>query len=74
MKITEIYPKIFRFWRWNFLYIWIDMFSKAVVRVLVLLFAALWFILRGFFLLIIALCYFNLVFFSPLASRRVRLF
>ena len=35
--------------------------SKAVVPVLVLLFVALWFILRGD----LTLCYFVLVFFSP---------
>ena len=38
--------------------------SKAVVPVLVLLFVALWFILRQF-VLCLALCYFGLVFFSP---------
>ena len=38
--------------------------SKAVVPVLVLLFVALWFILRGD-LFCITLCYFVLVFFSP---------
>ena len=38
--------------------------SKAVVPVLVLLFVALWFILRGV-LLIISVCHFVLVFFSP---------
>ena len=38
--------------------------SKAVVPVLVLLFVALWLILRGH-LLCFALCYFVLVFFSP---------
>ena len=37
--------------------------SKAMVPVLVLLFVALWFILRGD--LSLALCYFVLVFFSP---------
>ena len=42
--------------------------SKAVVPVLVLLFVALWFILRQF-VLCLALCYFGLVFFSPLALR-----
>ena len=40
--------------------------SKAVVLVLVLLFVALWCILRGDrFFLSLALCYFVLVFFSP---------
>ena len=41
--------------------------SKAVVPVLVLLFVALWFILRGDLLYILPcdLCYFVLVFFSP---------
>ena len=38
--------------------------SKAVVPVLVLLFVALWFILRGD-LFCLVLCYFVLVFFSP---------
>ena len=38
--------------------------SKAVVRVLVLLFVALWFILRGN-LLCLTMCNFVLVFFSP---------
>ena len=38
--------------------------SKAVVPVLVLLFVALWFILRGD-LLYVSLCHFVLVFFSP---------
>ena len=37
--------------------------SKAVVPVLILLFVALWFILRGD--LCLTLCYFVLVFFSP---------
>ena len=37
---------------------------KAVVPVLVLLFVALWFILRGDFFLYLTLCYFVLVFFS----------
>ena len=39
--------------------------SKAVVPVLVLLFVALWFILRGD--LFYVLCYFVLVVFSPLS-------
>ena len=39
--------------------------SKAVVPVLALLFVALWFILRGDFLLCLTLCHFVLVFFSP---------
>ena len=39
--------------------------SKAVVPVLVLLFGALWFILRGDLLYILTLCHFVLVFFSP---------
>ena len=38
--------------------------SKAVVPVLVVLFVALWFILRGD-LFCLTLCYFVLVFFSP---------
>ena len=38
--------------------------SKAVVPVLVLLFVALWFILRGD-LLYVSVCHFVLVFFSP---------
>ena len=39
--------------------------SKVVVPVLVLLFIALWFILRGDLFLCLALCFFVLVFFSP---------
>ena len=39
--------------------------SKAVVPMLVLLFVALWFILRGDLFLCLTLCYFVLVFFSP---------
>ena len=39
--------------------------SKAVVPVLVLLFVALWFILRGDLFYVLTLCYFVLVFFSP---------
>ena len=39
--------------------------SKAVVPVLVLLFVALWFILRGELFFVLTLCYFVLVFFSP---------
>ena len=39
--------------------------SKAVVPVLVLLFVALWFILRGDLFYVLTLCYFDLVFFSP---------
>ena len=39
--------------------------SKAVVPVLVLLFVALWFILRGDLFLCLTLCHFVLVFFSP---------
>ena len=39
--------------------------SKAVVPVLVLLFVALWFILRGYLFYVLTLCYFVLVFFSP---------
>ena len=46
--------------------------SKAVTPVLVLLFVALWFILRGD-LFCLALCYFVIVFFSPLALRFPRL-
>ena len=38
--------------------------SKAMVPMLVLLFGALWFILRGDFLYV-TLCHFVLVFFSP---------
>ena len=41
--------------------------SKAVVPVLVLLFVALWFILRGDLFYVLTLCYFVLVFFSPLS-------
>ena len=37
----------------------------AVVPVLVLLFVALWFILRGDLFYVLTLCYFVLVFFSP---------
>ena len=40
--------------------------SKAVVPVLVLLFVALWFVLRGGLFYVLTLCYFVLVFFSPL--------
>ena len=43
---------------------------KAVVPVLVLLFVALWFILRGD-LFCLTLCYFVLVFFSPLGKREL---
>ena len=39
--------------------------SKAVVPVLVLLFVALWFILRGRFVVCLFVCHFVLVFFSP---------
>ena len=39
--------------------------SKAAVPVLVLLFVALWFILRGDLFYVLTLCYFVLVFFSP---------
>ena len=39
--------------------------SKAVVPVLVLLFVALWFILRGDLFYVLALCCFVLVFFGP---------
>ena len=39
--------------------------SKAVVPVLVLLFVALWFILRGDFFVCLSVCHFVLVFFSP---------
>ena len=39
--------------------------SKALVPVLVLLFVALWFILRGDLFYVLILCYFVLVFFSP---------
>ena len=38
--------------------------SKAVVPVLVFLFVALWFILRGDLFYVLSLCYFILVFFS----------
>ena len=41
--------------------------SKAVVPVLVLLFLALWIILRGVLFCVLTLCYFVLVFFSPLS-------
>ena len=40
---------------------------KAVVPVLVLLFVALWFILRGDLSYVLTWCYFVLVFFSPLS-------
>ena len=39
--------------------------SKAVVPVLVLLFVALWFILRGYLLYVLPYVIFVLVFFSP---------
>ena len=39
--------------------------SKAVIPVLVLLFVALWFILRGDLFYVLTLCYFVLEFFSP---------
>ena len=39
--------------------------SKAVVPVLVLLFVALWFILRGDLLFFLSVCHFVFVFFSP---------
>ena len=39
--------------------------SKAVDLVLVLLFVALWFILRGDLLYVFLVCHFVLVFFSP---------
>ena len=39
--------------------------SNAVVPVLVLLFVALWFIIRGDLFYVLILCYFVLVFFSP---------
>ena len=39
--------------------------SKAVVPVLVLLFVALWFILRGDLFVCLSVCHFVLVFFSP---------
>ena len=39
--------------------------SKAVVPVLVLLFVALWFILRGDLLYVFPVCHFVLVLFSP---------
>ena len=39
--------------------------SKAVVLVLVLLFVALWFVLRGGLCCVLTLCYFVLVFFGP---------
>ena len=45
--------------------------SKAVVPVLVLLFVALWFILRGEFVLCLTLCYFVLVFFLVLLALRL---
>ena len=38
---------------------------KAVVPVLVLLFVALWFTLRGDLFYVLTLCYFIIVFFSP---------
>ena len=39
--------------------------SKAMVPVLVLLFVALWFILRGDLFYVLTLCHFVLVFFGP---------
>ena len=39
--------------------------SKSVVSLLVLLFVALWFILRGDLFYVLTLCYFVLLFFSP---------
>ena len=42
--------------------------SKAVVPVLVLLFVALWLILRGDLFYSLTLCYFVLVFFSPFST------
>ena len=47
--------------------------SKAVVLVLVLLFVALWFILRGDLFYVLTLCYFVLVFSVLLALRLPRL-
>ena len=47
--------------------------SKAVVPVLVLFFVALWFILRGDFLVCLTLCHFVLVFSVLLALRLPRL-
>ena len=47
--------------------------SKAVVPVLVLLFVALWFILRGIFVLCLTLCHCVLVFSVLLALRLPRL-
>ena len=50
--------------------------SKAVVPVLVLLFVALWFILRGdlfFDLLCLTLCHFVFVFFSPFSIANTSL-
>ena len=39
--------------------------SKAVIPVLVLLFVALWFVLRSGLFCVLTLCYFVLVFFGP---------
>ena len=47
--------------------------SKAVVSVLVLLFVALWFILRGNLFYVLTLCYFVLVFFSPFSIAIISL-
>ena len=43
--------------------------SKAVIPVLVLLFGALWFILRGNQFVCLTLCHFVLVFFSPFSIK-----
>ena len=47
--------------------------SKAVVPVLVLLFVALWFILRGDLFYVLTLCYFIFAFSVLLAFRLIRL-
>ena len=47
--------------------------SKAMVRVLVLLFAALQFILRGDLFQCLTLCHFVLVFFSPFSIAIISL-
>ena len=47
--------------------------SRAVVPVLVLLFVALWFILRGDLFYVLTLCYFVLVFFSSFSIAIISL-
>ena len=47
--------------------------SKGVVPVLVLLFVALWFILRSNLFYVLTLCYFVLVYFSPFSIAIISL-